>query len=340
MSSSRWVKPKANDKAPTVVFVHGIRSDGDSCWKNTKTGAYWPDLAASELADAGVYVFSYHSTTFSGRYSVVDAADALCDELQRHRILQSDIVVFVCHSMGGIVARRLLVQRQTEIAARGTVIGLVLVASPSAGSRWANFFYPIINLFKHAQAQILKAGEDNQWLTTLGTDFRNLIAKPKPVIRGLELIEDRIPYLWFLPWLRPIVSRDEGDRYFANSRRIARSNHSSIAKPADAQAPQHLLLTEFANELERANFSITLGVSAGMTFKQAVGTLAALEEHTVAYQGVGNAELQTTLGKDAELHGRDAAAVVEHAIALYFGSAKTKYKVVVNDRLITVEAAP
>lgn len=134
---SQWIKPKADAAAPTVVFVHGIMSDGASGWKNTKTGAYWPQLAADELSDAGVYVFSYHSRAFSGRFRVTDAADALWDELKRHGILQSRVIVLVCHSMGGIVARRLLVQRQGELAALGTVIGLFLVASPSAGAQFA-----------------------------------------------------------------------------------------------------------------------------------------------------------------------------------------------------------
>lgn len=337
---SQWIKPKADAAAPTVVFVHGIMSDGASGWKNTKTGAYWPQLAADELSDAGVYVFSYHSRAFGGRFRVTDAADALWDELKRHNILQSRIVVFVCHSMGGIVTRRLLVQRQGEIAEQGTVIGLFLVASPSAGSAWANFFYPVINLFKHAQAQILKAGEDNQWLTTLGTDFRNLLAKPKPLIRGKELLEERIAYLWFLPWIRPVVSRDEGDRYFAHSRMIERSDHSSIAKPANAQARQHLLLTEFANTLAQDSFSTTLELSAGTTFRQAVGTLAALEECTAQYHGLSEAQLKTALPRDTKVGGPDTQAVAEGMVAAYFGSAASTFNVTVKDRVITVEGAP
>ncbi|UHQ23817.1 alpha/beta fold hydrolase [Lysobacter sp. 5GHs7-4] len=337
---SQWIKPKLDAAAPTVVYVHGIMSDGASAWKNKKTGAYWPRLAANELSDAGVYVFSYHSRAFSGRFHVTDAADALWDELKRHGILQSRIVVFVCHSMGGIVARRLLVQRQSELAEHGTVIGLFLVASPSAGSQWANFFYPVINLFKHAQAQILKAGEDNQWLTTLGTDFRNLIAKPKPMIRGKELIEERIAYVWFLPWIRPIVSRDEGDRYFPDARVIQRSNHGSIAKPANAQAQQHLLLTEFANELVRISFSVTLGLPAGMSFRQAIGSLAAVETCTAQYRGLSEAQLKTPLPQEAQVNGPDTAAVAERIVAAYFGGEAAQFNVTVKDRVITVETTP
>lgn len=339
---SQWIKPKTDPAAPTVVFVHGIKSDGLSAWTNKKTRAYWPRMAADELSDAGVYVFSYYSSTFSGRYSVVDAADALWDDLKRNGILDSRIIVFVCHSLGGIVTRRLLTKRQGELAAQDAVIGLLLVASPSAGSGWANFFYPVINLMRQSQAQILKVGEDNQWLSTVNADFRSLLAKPKPMIRGLELLETRIPYVWWIPWIRPVVSRDEADRFFPESRPIPKADHISIAKPANPQAQQHLLLTEFANELAHNSFSLSLTLPAGLTFKQAIGVLASdqLEQCTVTYRGLSDAKLKTALPRTAIVSGADATAVVEQMIALYFGSAKARFKGAVKDGEITVEATP
>lgn len=337
---SQWIKAKAKPDSPAIVFVHGIMSDGGSCWTNKKAKAYWPRLAANEFADFGVYVFSYHSKAFSGRYQVTDAADALWDDLTRQGILQSRIVVFVCHSMGGIVTRRLLVQRQGDLAGPGPVIGLFLVASPSAGSGWANFFYPVINLFRHQQARILKAGEDNQWLTTLGTDFRNLLAKPKPMIRGKELTEERMLYSRFIPWLRPIVSRDEGSRYFPESRSVAGTDHSSIAKPKDANAEQHLLLKQFVEELVRSSYSVTAGLPAGLSFNAALSTLAKIVKHTAQVVGVSSSELSTTIADELQISGHDVAAATRQLIALYFGNAATKFNVAVEDQVITVKATP
>jgi alpha-beta hydrolase superfamily lysophospholipase len=42
-------------------------------------------------------------------------------------------IIFVCHSMGGIVARRFLISDQAEIIDTRKRIGLFLVSSPSSG---------------------------------------------------------------------------------------------------------------------------------------------------------------------------------------------------------------
>ncbi|MFW5640274.1 MAG: hypothetical protein ACOC0H_03815 [Thermodesulfobacteriota bacterium] len=40
-----WIqKPKGET---TVVFVHGILSSGEACWRN-RNGAYWPELLKNE----------------------------------------------------------------------------------------------------------------------------------------------------------------------------------------------------------------------------------------------------------------------------------------------------
>ncbi|NUO74754.1 MAG: alpha/beta fold hydrolase [Lysobacter sp.] len=338
---SQWIIERTGDDAPTVVFVHGIMSDSGTCWKHAQTGTYWPRLVADELTGAGVYVFSYYSRFCGGRFSVMDAANSLWDALIEEGILQSRVIILVCHSMGGIVARRLLVQHQRALAEKRAVVGLFLVASPSAGSSWANFLYPLINFFRHSQAQILKAGEDNQWLTTLGTDFRDLLAEPTPMIRGQELVEERPVYLLrYLPWIKPVVAQDEGVRYFPNARRIAQSDHFSIAKPANANAHQHELLRRFADGLEAAAFSISVHLLAGMTFKQAIGSLAQIEAVEARYLGLSDAQLNTRIQADREARGGDAVAVAERMIALYFGNEPSKFTVAVRDGTITVEVTP
>ena len=45
-------------------------------------------------------------------------------------------IVFVCHSLGGVVVRYLLEVNETKFAEKD--IGLVMIASPSYGSTWAN----------------------------------------------------------------------------------------------------------------------------------------------------------------------------------------------------------
>lgn len=68
----RWIRDPKGET--TVVFVHGILSSGEDCWRND-SGAYWPELLKNEndLDNPGIYVFTYSTGIFSGNYSIGDA---------------------------------------------------------------------------------------------------------------------------------------------------------------------------------------------------------------------------------------------------------------------------
>jgi pimeloyl-ACP methyl ester carboxylesterase len=87
-----------------VIFVHGIRDDRTHCWMNSQ-GQYWPAMAGHDYPDWDVYVYQYQN-----RISVHDVANLmdlrLSDVLEKHKR-----VVFVAHSMGGLVVREYLISR-------------------------------------------------------------------------------------------------------------------------------------------------------------------------------------------------------------------------------------
>jgi len=241
-----WLrKPTAN---ATVVFVHGILSSGETCWKHDN-GAYWPELLKneSELASLGVYVFTYQTNIFSGTYSLSDVVDALREFLQLDEVLVSNRLIFVCHSMGGIVARRFLVQQTVPLLETQTETGLFLVASPSLGSSYANWLSPLAGFLGHTQADALRFAQDNVWLNDLDKDFLTLKEAGKVPIKGKELIEDKFVILKKF-WRKQVVEPFAGARYFGEPVKIPNSDHFSIAKPENAQALQHRLLCKFIKE--------------------------------------------------------------------------------------------
>ena len=89
-----WLRRPGDGTA--IVFVHGLLSDGDGCWRSDS--AYWPDLLAHEdsLAKSGIYVFSYRTAVFSGGYSIGDAVEALKAYLELDGLLTLRTLVFVC----------------------------------------------------------------------------------------------------------------------------------------------------------------------------------------------------------------------------------------------------
>src|ERR1700686_1373141 len=105
-----WIrKPQADT---SVVFVHGILSSGEACWRHTN-GSYWPELLEGQegFSSLGIYVFTYHTGIFSGSYRLSDIVDALKEHMRLDGVLESSQLIFVCHSMGGIVARKFVLER-------------------------------------------------------------------------------------------------------------------------------------------------------------------------------------------------------------------------------------
>jgi hypothetical protein len=250
----KWVRlPK--DGGGVVIFVHGILSSGEACWKHSN-GAYWPTLLSEEqaLSDLGIYVYTYQTSIASGYYSVGDVVGDLKERLKNAQTSNGTIwqragaMIFVCHSMGGIVARKLIVRNQMELIELGARIGLFLVASPSLGSSYANWVAMIARAAGHTQAIALKFGQDNQWLNELDSEFQTLKESARIPIVGRELQEDKFIVRRLFGLLPQIVQPLSAHRYFGDPLKISHSDHFSISKPADATAIAHQALVRFLRE--------------------------------------------------------------------------------------------
>lgn len=226
----------------SVIFIHGILSKDEEGWKN-KNGTNWPGLleAEEEFQETGIYVFSYKTGFLSRSFDIIDIVSNLWELMKAQKVLYNNQkLIFVCHSMGGIVARKLLVRFQWQLHQVINYIGLFLVASPSMGSDYADFFSILIKLAGHAQAEKLR--ENNPWLKELDNDFINLKEDDNPpfVLKGKELMEDKAYFKG-----NKIVGEFSATRYFKERLKIDDSSHSSIAKPENRESIQHQSLCLF-----------------------------------------------------------------------------------------------
>src|ERR1700686_1092857 len=110
-----------NDEDAVLVFVHGVLSDSRGCWlhndeQTNRPTCYWPELIESDarFKDVGIYLGGYHTAVDSGDFPIQDCAEEVYsyletpDHLNRTPVMERKKITFVCHSMGGIVARYLL----------------------------------------------------------------------------------------------------------------------------------------------------------------------------------------------------------------------------------------
>ncbi|MFZ5961782.1 esterase/lipase family protein [Thalassococcus sp. BH17M4-6] len=245
MMVGQWLRRSKDGTA--IVFIHGILSDGESCWQN-KNGEYWPKLleAEKQFEESGIYIFTYKTGLFSGTYRLGDVIDSLKEYFRLDALLDNSQIAFVCHSMGGIVARKFIVERKSDFENRNVELGLFLIASPSLGSNYANWLSPLARLFGHTQEDALRFAQTNSWLLDLDKEFINFKESGDIRIEGKELIEDN--FIVFKGLIRrQVVEPFSGARYFGEPFKVPNSDHSSIAKPESAESIQHRLLLSFLN---------------------------------------------------------------------------------------------
>jgi pimeloyl-ACP methyl ester carboxylesterase len=100
-----------SDKAPgIIVFVHGLFGDSVSTWTNKDTKAYFPKLLTQDPIFDGwnIYAVQYPSPIINSTLSIDELADTVRSDLESIDLLGYDNVVFISHSLGGLVTRAFL----------------------------------------------------------------------------------------------------------------------------------------------------------------------------------------------------------------------------------------
>jgi pimeloyl-ACP methyl ester carboxylesterase len=116
------IADKINPKLPLVVLIHGVDADKNDCAP-----------LGTMLRDAG-YQVAYFS--YPGDQPIEDSAAMLARSMRLlHEQFPTVRTDFVCHSMGGLVARRYIEGEEYK----GGVHRLIMVGTPNHGSGWAHF---------------------------------------------------------------------------------------------------------------------------------------------------------------------------------------------------------
>ncbi len=274
------------DSDTVVVFVHGFTSDSRQAWYTdpetpNEPGPYWPrivhddanlDSRPAPLNKPSIFLAGYPTAADSTNYDMsMAAADlwlAISQPLNGNpAVLEKRNIIFVAHSLGGIVVRDVMVKHLDRLA--GKNLGLLLVASPSLGSEYANKLIPPGWLAKNDMASQLEVG--SQYLKDLNDAFREARKPNGPLEKliGRELYEHRIlvsaaarntgtlmrTVRAFAEsfaqnvWLGPVVTKKSATAFFDDPEQIYDSSHITIAHPEDENSKQQRILRELYRQV-------------------------------------------------------------------------------------------
>ena len=127
------------------MFIHGLGGDAFKTWSNDKNYENsWPYWLGKELPDVGVWSIGYAASPISlprmlgwirhwwpeagQAMALPDRALHLLDKLQRAGIGQRPLI-FICHSLGGLVAKQILRTSRDTLGASPRSIRLAQVAN-------------------------------------------------------------------------------------------------------------------------------------------------------------------------------------------------------------------
>jgi pimeloyl-ACP methyl ester carboxylesterase len=171
--------PQSAPQAPihprVIVFVHGLHGDRTS-WR-AANGAYWPDLVRTDphFAYSDVVVAEYPSPASNGKMSSVALADILWNDLRKDHVWDHREVVFVAHSLGGILVEEMLLRHPVDAA---RVRFVVSYGTPHEGSTVAR----VAALYdKDPLLNDLSDADNNTFLTQLEDRWRR-----SPAVNGIH----------------------------------------------------------------------------------------------------------------------------------------------------------
>jgi pimeloyl-ACP methyl ester carboxylesterase len=157
-------------KPRVIVFVHGIHGDRET-WR-ASNNAYWPQLIETDphFQQSDVVVAEYPTPSRHGQLSTQQLSEILWQRLKQQRVWEHREIVFIAHSLGGIVTEEMLLNHPSDAA---RVRFVVSYSTPHQGSFVANLakIYDSDPLLTD-----LSDGNDNNFLIDLEQKWRSTAA--------------------------------------------------------------------------------------------------------------------------------------------------------------------
>jgi pimeloyl-ACP methyl ester carboxylesterase len=219
-TETKWIAQQINKAPVALVFVHGFTGGAVETWTHANGTRFFDLVAVDPVTKdkVDILAFGYPSYLFkAGSFDPGEAANRLHSQLERYGVTQYPTIVFVAHSMGGLVVLNEL-QRHRELLPRVPLV--VLFATPQEGVQIANVAQHLLN---NAAAEQLTPADGNAHLRALSDNWNSIPIEDRPVIRCAYEKLKTGPIV-IVPW-------STATRFCEGSPTAIEANHSEIVKP-------------------------------------------------------------------------------------------------------------
>jgi len=110
-------QPATREGCVDIIAIHGLNGHYEATWTDRITGANWlkdPEFLRKDIPNARIESFGYNSVSYfsSSNANVRDFASELLAAIKSSRrdpVEKKRPIIFICHSLGGIVFKQVII---------------------------------------------------------------------------------------------------------------------------------------------------------------------------------------------------------------------------------------
>ncbi|MEF8697897.1 MAG: hypothetical protein V5B33_01010 [Candidatus Accumulibacter sp. UW20] len=244
-----------------VVFVHGLGGDSWTTWMADpdNIGSFWPHWLAEDVGGLGIWTLGYAASGSKWKEESMPLADRgnqVLDLLYNDDLGQRPLI-FITHSMGGIVVKQILRNADAGVKRFASILtqtrGIAFIATPHSGANLANFAELVAAIYRTNEhvgelaAHHPRLLELHQWFLNNYLENHSLVCRTYCERRELR---PEIPLLGIrLPKGVLVVDATSAEPNIRGEGAIPLDeDHLSICKPANRQAQLYRGMLRFVKD--------------------------------------------------------------------------------------------
>lgn len=172
----------SGNRAADIVFVHGLGGSSHTTWCYGKLGKaghfFWPQEIGQDLPDCGIWSIGYPAgiTTWGKPGMIISKRAGNLSQKLVNAGLGNRPLLFITHSMGGLVVKYLIVDSQTQAdqdrkSLVSQIRGIVFCGTPHRGSDYASAAASLGAFFGGSQRHVKEMAADSDTLDLLHDEF-------------------------------------------------------------------------------------------------------------------------------------------------------------------------